>query len=78
MPPELKMVIRSIEEMTCENCVCSYKPEDLTCCNPNSDNWYRNRHEFCSEGMWLCKDHGNDRLYNYPDSYLFIINNKEL
>ncbi len=53
MPPEMKKPITSMNEMTCENCVFSNKPGDMVCNNSNSDNWYRDNGEFCSEGQWL-------------------------
>ena len=53
MPPELKKPITCMEQMTCENCVFSNKPGDMVCNNSNSDNWYRDNGEFCSEGQWL-------------------------
>lgn len=52
MPPEVKPVISSLAEMTCENCVFSHESSRLTCANPASPNWCIEDNEFCSKGTW--------------------------
>ena len=68
MPPEVKPVISSLAEMTCENCVYSITGEKLTV-HPGQpdehtlnrsdcalDNWdfnVRTSVDFCSHGRWI-------------------------
>lgn len=52
MPPELKKVIASIDEMTCNNCIFSHTPNTQVCCNPDSPDWFIDNNEVCSKGQW--------------------------
>ena len=61
MPPEVKPVISSLAEMTCENCVYSITndPDNkgknvCECLHMNSDSWLPVLDAFCNEGKWLC------------------------
>ena len=78
MPPELKKSITSLAEMTCENCVFSVPDDELiVCSNARSDDWNRDRHDFCSEGQWLWF---GAYLYDQgvPDAKLHLCDYQEL
>lgn len=73
MPPELKRVINSIDEMVCENCVCSHnKNRDVVeCCNPSTSEWQRDDDEFCSKGQWLWLGVWSSVTDDRPQIHLF-------
>ena len=52
MPPEVKPVISSLAEMTCENCVFYCSTEKDVCHNTNAQDWFTQPINFCSQGTW--------------------------
>lgn len=62
MPIELKKPISNISGLTCENCIHYQKSgEDWCCINPDSYNWWRDKEECCSLGVWF-------RVYRVGDT----------
>lgn len=74
MPPEIKPVINSLAEMTCENCVYSlpHPKGKISCHNERADNWdmYEIK-DFCSKGKWMTStpDYNEADVTNYDLCY---------
>lgn len=81
MPPEVKPVISSLAEMTCENCVFSVRSEEdneeVECQCMDSDSWSPLKSEFCDKGQWLwlgvwssiADDRPTLHLFHYEELY---------
>lgn len=88
MSPEAKLVINSLADITCENCIYSVRGEELIISQGQPDEhtlirsdcfldeWdfnVRTSVDFCSKGKWLLDDFIETGDYSYPDSRLVKI-----